>query len=292
MSGIPVYQDCLALGKFGDGQLPFYILHFSKMRTQLHHHDFVELFLVVGGSGFEIINGYRHVLRPGTVSFLLPHHIHYIQSHPDAPLEIYSCMFDMNILFHSTCDLPIGHDLLTSGQDLPSHYELNAEQTKALEQIMIRLTEEYDSDKYGRESIIRAKLIEALVLVVRTHREKRNPPAPTVPGSKNNIWDIVRFVHMRYNEPITLNSLARTFNWSPSYISRSFKEHVGETFIKYLHMLRIVRAASLLSTSTMSISAISAEVGFEHFRTFFRVFKEIKGMSPKEYRRKHLKSRP
>jgi transcriptional regulator GlxA family with amidase domain len=68
------------------------------------------------------------------------------------------------------------------------------------------------------------------------------------------------------------------------YISRLFKDHVGQSFLTYLHGLRIKSAASLLISTEMPIADISTEVGFESYRTFLRVFREIRGQTPSDYR--------
>jgi YesN/AraC family two-component response regulator len=91
-------------------------------------------------------------------------------------------------------------------------------------------------------------------------------------------------LHVYYQEEITLSTLAARFNRNASYISRLFRQNVGQTFTEYLHSLRIGRATGLLATTSMSITDIAMEVGFDQSRTFTRVFKEIKGMTPKQYR--------
>jgi AraC-like DNA-binding protein len=58
--------------------------------------------------------------------------------------------------------------------------------------------------------------------------------------------------------------------------------------MKHLHELRIRHSCALLQSTDMSISEIAYEVGYGSYNAFIRVFKEIRGVSPSEYR----KSRP
>lgn len=59
------------------------------------------------------------------------------------------------------------------------------------------------------------------------------------------------------------------------------------TFTEYLHTLRVGRAASLLAATSMSITDIAIDVGFDHTRTFTRAFKDVKGTTPKQFRAVH-----
>src|SRR5690606_32673826 len=102
--------------------------------------------------------------------------------------------------------------------------------------------------------------------------------------SKVNFWKVLQYLHVHYQEDLSLESISRQFRVSPPYISRLFKEHVGQSFLTYLHELRIKSAASLLISTDMSISDIATEVGFESYRTFLRVFRDIRGQTPSEFR--------
>ncbi|WP_127582836.1 AraC family transcriptional regulator [Paenibacillus koleovorans] len=285
----PVYQDAVAYAMQQKGKLPCYVLRNTLTKpSELHHHDFVELSFVIEGNGTETINGIQHRMSPGTVSFLLPHHIHRIVSDdPLCPIRLYSCMFDIRLLFETQNDAELGRLLLQTGRQLPSHYDLRGEQLVKMRRLMEELAAEFEGDAFGRPILMRHKLIEALLLLMRwRHAEK---PFRLQDGvlSSIPISNILQYLHLNYAEPISLKSLADTFNWSTSYISRSFKEYTGTSFLDYLHQLRIQSASTLLITTQMQITDISVEVGFEHFRTFSRIFKELKGITPRGYRMAH-----
>ncbi|MNI85166.1 HTH-type transcriptional activator Btr [compost metagenome] len=71
-----------------------------------------------------------------------------------------------------------------------------------------------------------------------------------------------------------------------SYFSEAFKAYTGESFVTYLKKVRIRKAKELIGTGSLKLSEISAAVGFENTRHFSRVFKELEGISPFEYRGK------
>ena len=169
----PIYQDAKSVNKYRNGQIPFYILYNVKYRSPPHYHDYAELSLVVGGEGTETINGKKHTICRGTASFLLPHHIHEMAGNPDSPVFLYSCMFDLAILYDSSRNKFLLDDLMKVGSELPSYCMLDEEQTNRLENLMIDIKHEYENGKYGREAVICSKLTEALVLIMRDFKKER-----------------------------------------------------------------------------------------------------------------------
>lgn len=81
--------------------------------------------------------------------------------------------------------------------------------------------------------------------------------------------------HWKHSERFQVNAPA---------IIDSFKRFGGLGFIDYLHRIRIGSALSLLASTNMSISDVAAEVGFDSYRSFTRVFKKSRGLKPSEYR--------
>ncbi len=95
--------------------------------------------------------------------------------------------------------------------------------------------------------------------------------------------DIISYVDLNFYENISLNSLCKKFNYSAPYISKTFKKMSGNTFSRYVTNRRIDYASFLLEGTT-PIEEIAAQTGFKDYSHFYRTFKQLKGMSPREYR--------
>ncbi|MBP1988427.1 AraC family transcriptional regulator [Paenibacillus eucommiae] len=290
MTIIPEYMDVSANLNMKKGQLPFFI-GISKIpwSTHLHHHDFVEFSLVTKGSGTETVNGKTHHLRPGVASFLLPHHMHEIHSAPEHAVHKYCCMFDINILFGSSYDSDWCGLLYEIGSQFPSYAEFTADDTLWIEDIFAKLmTESTKPPQPGRSSMIRAMLTEALLLFIRTvSRNRQTGDFAREPEMKQPFWPILQYLHVHYTDKLSLESVAEHFSVSSPYISRIFKHYTGKSFLNYLHQLRIDSAVNLLISTSMPIIDIAVETGFESFRTFSRVFQNLKEVTPREYRNRH-----
>ncbi|XID95748.1 AraC family transcriptional regulator [Paenibacillaceae bacterium WGS1546] len=285
---IPDYHDTLSTANLQRGQLPFYVLDFTfNSVVPLHHHDFAELFYVCEGSGTEVINGKKHNINPGSVSFLLPHHLHEIHSSRDNPIRMYCCMFDINVLYGSRFDFELAGRLLQTGSALPSYVDFEPAQARQLHHIFETIYEEYNSGGFGKSSFIRSKLLEALLLFTRSQAPQPDPVNASA-ATKKTFWDILQYVHLHYADKLTLESLSQQYKVSAPFISHSFKRLSGQGFLEYLHTLRISSALSLLVSTEMAVTDIALEVGFDSYRNFARVFKKMKSMTPGEYREKAL----
>ena len=96
---------------------------------------------------------------------------------------------------------------------------------------------------------------------------------------------IQEYIRVHFNENLTLSGLACQFYLNPSYLSRVFKEKTGESFKEFLMRVRIEQACKLLQNSNFSIQKICLMIGFHDKYYFSRLFKNVTGHTPLEYRK-------
>ncbi len=96
---------------------------------------------------------------------------------------------------------------------------------------------------------------------------------------------ILKYIEKNYMYDITLDDLADLAGYSKFHFSRIFKKYSSTTFITYLNQRRIKAAELLLLDEDMSVTDAAMQVGFSSLTTFNRVFKEIKGCTPSEFRK-------
>ena len=94
----------------------------------------------------------------------------------------------------------------------------------------------------------------------------------------------VSFIHENYRRHVSLDEAADSLGFSPSYFSRTFKEHMGCTFVTYVNEVRIQAAKSELISTDKDIAEIAESVGFDSVSYFIRVFKRETSMTPGNYR--------
>lgn len=74
-----------------------------------------------------------------------------------------------------------------------------------------------------------------------------------------------------------------------TYLSRIVRQvSGGRTVVDYINQLLIMEATFLLRQTSLSIAQIAAQLHYAETTTFTRFFQRIKGMTPKEYRKKRI----
>lgn len=102
--------------------------------------------------------------------------------------------------------------------------------------------------------------------------------------SEHNVVErIVQYLDEHLHEDISHDALAAKYRMHPGYLSRLFKQEMGETLSEYLLRIRIERAAQLLKEGHYKIGEISTMVGYSASSYFSIMFKKYTGYSPREY---------
>jgi len=130
-------------------------------------------------------------------------------------------------------------------------------------------------------------LIEHLCLNFKLSLENKNNTDILCVNQNNFIVSTsTYFIKENYEKPLTLKLLAANSYCNPTYLSHIFKEKMNTTITEYINNVRIQKAKELIDLTSKSITEISIKVGFNDSGYFGRVFKNIIGLSPKEYREK------
>jgi AraC-like DNA-binding protein len=98
------------------------------------------------------------------------------------------------------------------------------------------------------------------------------------------ISQVIEIMHRNYGSALTMRDLAEFAALSPYHFTRKFHRAVGVPPISFLTAVRIAQAKRLLLSTSLTVSAITNEVGYSSVGTFTRRFAEYVGMSPARYR--------
>ena len=102
---------------------------------------------------------------------------------------------------------------------------------------------------------------------------------------EKHVHEIIQYLEENYTEKISLQEIAKKWNYSSTYASQLFKEYAGINFYDYLTRIRLRQATRMLSETDKRIVDIAGENGFQDLKSFNTKFREIFGRSPSEYRK-------
>lgn len=102
--------------------------------------------------------------------------------------------------------------------------------------------------------------------------------------------DYLRDKQVYRNSNLTIGALAKELKWPKARLSQVLNGHVGLSFTAYINQFRIEDAKQMLKDQgLLTIEAIGYEVGFGSRSSFFAIFKQQTGLSPKKFQETHLK---
>ena len=91
-------------------------------------------------------------------------------------------------------------------------------------------------------------------------------------------------------DDLSQSAMAEMAGISRDYFSRIFKNVTGMNYNKWLNMIRLEKAVTLLSQEGITLTEVAMLSGFQSIPSFNRVFHEEKGMAPGEYRNLFVKN--
>ena len=98
------------------------------------------------------------------------------------------------------------------------------------------------------------------------------------------VTDILEYVESHYNDSnLNISVIADFINKNPKYISRVFKETMGEGILDHVNRIRITKAKEIIATRRYSAEEVGTMVGYASNQTFRRAFTKIVGTTPGKY---------
>ncbi|MBP1990109.1 helix-turn-helix domain-containing protein [Paenibacillus eucommiae] len=98
------------------------------------------------------------------------------------------------------------------------------------------------------------------------------------------IHEVIKLVEENSGSELSLSYAADQLGITPAYLSRIFKEKMGMNFLEFLTNARVEKSKKLLKETDWKIKEISSLTGYSNVNYFIRIFKEMTGMTPREYR--------
>lgn len=239
-----------------------------------HAHDFLEISLVLEGESeyfFEDLP--KTTIRAGQVLLFNPgyHHTERHIKQTSHQLHIGIKNFTLQGLPRDT--FPHKSPILNLGRH----------QQNVL-QIAWRLLEELYQDAPETQVLRKILISEMLVHILRglDDTNERQPTSLTSRQQRQQkiVDETIYFLENHFTEEISLEQLAQAQFVSPAYLSRLFKDIVGESPINYLIKLRLSEAEHLIKTTTLSIKQIAQATGYQDAYHFSKSFKKQFGIAP------------
>ena len=230
--------------------------------SPLHWHEFYEIEYIIDGSGSYTVDGEKYSVGSGMLFLMTPANFHEVDANG---CRIFNLMFST-----SACDPALLSRCIS--YKAPSALYVPDCDRKLLESLLDELTKNSDDPEYS------SCLLNALLHKILSYKDnvsKNSSPAALA----------TLYLHGHFRENPSLSEVAAHIGYTPTYFSSIFKQEIGESFKSYLDRLRFDYAHNLILSSTLTITQICKESGFDDYPNFIRRFTARFGCSPDKIRK-------
>jgi transcriptional regulator GlxA family with amidase domain len=110
------------------------------------------------------------------------------------------------------------------------------------------------------------------------------------------VGEAINWIRTHYNEPLSIDALARRVHLSPSVLHRRFKAATIMSPLQYQKQVRLLEARKMLMSSDAEAAIVAYEVGYESPSQFSREYRRLFGAPPlkdaEQLRRQPVASEP
>lgn len=103
------------------------------------------------------------------------------------------------------------------------------------------------------------------------------------------MYAILKYIYENINKKISVEDLVELVPLSRRLLEERFKKNLGTSIYDYIINVRVEKMSQLLAQG-YSVSDAATELGFSDIKNISRTFKQIKGITPSEYRQRMLEN--
>lgn len=256
-----------------------------------HVHDEYEIYYLLEGERYYFIENQTYLVKEGSIVFINKGQIHKTgvagkSYHDRILIELKAEPFQTFLLSSCQISLP---EFFSSNYGV---IKLDNNGQHYVKSLLLGMADELHQKQPHYTAMAMMKLCSLLVYALRRNMhdnpEQVSNLAKTAKHKK--VSEVASYIMTHSTEARSLDDLAKRFYISKCYLSRIFKEVTSFTVSEYININRIQKAQQMLLETDLSITEISASLGYESITYFEKVFSNFTETSPLKYRKKYRKT--
>ncbi|MBO5938686.1 MAG: helix-turn-helix domain-containing protein [Clostridia bacterium] len=255
--------------------------YISNITTHRHSHDFLEIVYILQGSGIHEIGDTTYTMFPGCLYIVDSGEVHNLHFHETS--EYYNLFLKEDFLQEITLSLDGAEvdalSFLRGRKNSEPFVRFSAEKNRLIQELFGQCYFELHKAEAPERALVRHYLSLLLLEYASALRQIDHTREPDVILPR-----AIDYINRHYKEPLSIDEIARRYNYNPVYFGRLFQKYYGCPIKSYISDLRLTFAGELLETTSYSIDEIVLQAGFGNKLQFYKKFKERFGCTPKEYK--------
>ena len=253
-----------------------------ELELGYHYHEFDKIVVFLTGNVTYVVEGKAYFLKPWDI-LLVPHNqIHRPIIDPYEPYE--------RIILWVNADYLRDHCL--GGDDLRQCFTMaeeksfslirpeNADRVTLMKQLNT-VESAMGAQEFGHELLSRTTFLQFMIELNRIALKDHTAMVKEAFRSDPKLEEIIAYVNANLEKDLSLESIARQFYMSKSYLMHKFKEMTGYSAHKYIQQKRLIQAAELIRDGVPVVEA-GQRCGYGDYSAFLRAFKKLYGVNPSD----------
>lgn len=278
----------------------------KKIYTRgLHRHDYFEMLYIIHGEMYQIIENKRHLYKEGSLCLLNKNIWHSEEYSSDFRVVFLSLptplidnilkdsehiFFEQEKLPNNQLLFPFFQNNITDNARFVREYIdfIPCSDDHAVRQKMYALFEEltriFIKPSFGASYQIKYILMQIFAEILDVSHYQ-TLPINIGTEKEGKIFDQITDLMSQKNGRISRKELADTLHYSGTYLNNIVQKYTGLSLFQYAMTICMKEASWRLLNTEEKVSSIAESLGFNNRTHFYKVFKDIYHMTPKEYRR-------
>lgn len=260
----------------------FHIRDRIELELNYHYHEFDKIVVFLSGKVTYVVESKAYFLNPWDI-VLVPHgQIHRPIIDTAEPYERITLWIKPDYLKKSSL----------GGDDLRQCLARAEERSFALirpdsgarvtlMKLLSGVETAMKSKEFGREVLYRSLFMQFLVELNRIALADATDKNTAAFRSDPKLDEIVAYINGNLTEDLSLDTIAKKFYISKSYLMHKFKETTGCPAHRYIQQKRLMLAADLIREGMPVVDA-GAKCGYGDYSAFLRAFKKLFGVNPSD----------
>lgn len=262
----------------------------SEAEVPWHWHDELEILSVESGTARVSVNGTDYIVNQGDGFFINAGALHGVWPENEGACFLRSVVFHPRLVGGGVDSIiwqkylePLLSDPCRPCVYFADMQEWESAASNAVQEAWQICVSEAD----GFELEVRERLSRFIFLLAKHCPAAEKKPAEKTLRNGERIKIMLQYIQEHYDGELTLAKIAESAAVSENECLRCFRSMIGCTPIQYVKQVRIQKAVELLSSTNRKISDIGAECGFQEMSYFAKTFRELRGCTPGEFRKRN-----
>lgn len=265
-----------------------YTVHYFEFSKEYkfigEKHNFWEMVYADKGEVTATADDKEIKLKQGNVIFHKPNEWHNICADgkiaPNIAIVTFECKSEAMSFFENKV-LSVGQAQKTLISKIIAEYT-NAFSTPLDDPFTNRL-DGSEETVFGAQQLIKCYLCELLISFIRNDSNIKQKSLANLNYSSSILNIVLGYMSAHLSDTIVLDDLARMCGTSKKTIENAFRQNLGKSVIEYFIELKIDAAKKYLREENYNVTQIAELLGYSNIHYFSRQFKNVTGMSPREY---------